>query len=269
MIVDELPLQADFTISLKHWRKHRKMSQLDLALAADVSQRHVSWLETGRSQPSRAMVLRLAEALDVPLRDRNRILNTAGFTGIYTERGLDEPDMTPVLQVLTDVLKHHQPFPAIVVDRMWNIRMQNRAAEQLFSLRGDAADIWDAVGDSGERNLALLTVHPNGLRQYIRNFDSIAGAFVRRLKREVLESGDPAIAARLNQLATFVEDIEEAPPGQPLLPVLPLEFDIEGIRLSLFSVISTFGTPQDITADELRIEAFYPMDVATAEYFRG
>ena len=267
MIVNTHLLQSDFTQALKHWRKHRKMSQLDLALVADVSQRHVSWLETGRSQPSRDMVLRLVEALEVPLRDRNHILNSAGFTSIYSEKKLDEPDMSPILNVLTEMLAHHEPFPAIVIDRLWNIKMKNRAAGVLFSLSGNEDDIWNAIGDNGEKNLALLTVHPQGLRQYISNFDSIACSFIRRLKREAIETGDPQVLAKFQELAVHLDEFEEAT-ASPLLPILPLEIDLGGTKLSLFSVISTFGTPQDITTDELRIETFYPTDQATAKFFR-
>ena len=115
--------QNDFTNSLRSWRRDRKLSQLELALAADVSQRHVSWLETGRSQPSRAMVLRLSDALDIPLRDRNQFLQAAGFAAIYTESGLDEPSMESVRNILNDILSHHNPYPAFVLDRYWNIQM--------------------------------------------------------------------------------------------------------------------------------------------------
>ena len=268
MIVPDQAVTSDFTHALRHWRKHRKMSQLDLALAADVSQRHVSWLETGRSQPSRDMVLKLSEAMEVPLRDRNRILNAAGYTGIYPEKKLDEPEMSPVLNVLTEMLKFHEPYPAMVVDRFWNIKMKNQAADILFELSGDPDEIWEAIGDDGNKNLALLSVHPKGLRQFISNFDSIAGSFIRRLQREAMESGDPEVIARFSELGEFVKDIKEEPMSAPLLPILPLEFDLGGPKLSLFSVISTFGTPQDITTDELRIEAFYPTDEQTARFFK-
>ena len=182
-----------FNASLKYWRKVRKMSQLDLALAADVSQRHVSWLETGRSTPSRDMVMKLSEAMEVPLRDRNKILNSAGFAAAYREKKLDEPDMQPVLQVLEDMLSNHEPYPAMVLDRFWNIKMQNRAADLLFNIQGDAQQTWDAVGDNGEKNLPLLTIHPNGLRQFISNFDETVGSFIRRLKAEAQTLGDPDV----------------------------------------------------------------------------
>jgi transcriptional regulator with XRE-family HTH domain len=251
-----------FTDSLREWRRYRKMSQLDLAVAADVSQRHVSWLETGRSQPSRDMVLRLSEAMDVPLRDRNQFLNAAGYAPIYTESGLDEPSMDSIRHVLTDILSHHNPYPAVVLDRYWNIQMQNDAADRLFSITGDPQALWNAVGDSGEHNIALLTLHPNGLRQFIRNWDAIIGQFMRRLKREAIDSGDAKVMERYAQLENYVDITDTQPPMQ-LLPMLPLELQVGELRLSLCSVISSFGTAQDITANELRIETFYPTDDMT------
>jgi len=254
--------QSEFTSSLREWRRYRKMSQLDLAVAADVSQRHVSWLETGRSQPSRDMVLRLSDAMDVPLRDRNQFLNAAGFAAIYTESGLDEPSMDSVRQVLNDILTHHNPYPAFVLDRYWNIQMQNDSADRLFAITGDPQVLWDAVGDQGEHNIALLTVHPNGLRQYITNWDSVIGQFMRRLKNEAIESGDPLVMDRYKMLEGFV-DLPDTAPTAALLPMLPLQFELGELRLSLCSVISSFGTAQDITANELRIETFYPTDDIT------
>ncbi|MEM7358298.1 MAG: helix-turn-helix transcriptional regulator [Pseudomonadota bacterium] len=267
MIVDSSQTPNDFQGVLKHWRNFRKMSQLDLALAADVSQRHVSWLETGRSQPSREMVLRLSEAMEVPLRDRNQILNSAGFAGMFSEKGLDEPSMTPVMNVLNDMLEHHEPFPAMVLDRMWNVKMKNNAADILFEVTGDPNELWEAVGDNGEHNIALLTLHPKGLRQFISNWDTVGGAFARRLKREAMDSGDADVIAKFEELEQFIDDFEEEAAPPSLLPILPLEFAFGDFKLSLFSVISTFGTAQDITTDELRIETFYPTDEQTTKYF--
>lgn len=254
----------------RQWRQFRKLSQLDLALAANVSQRHVSWLETGRSQPSREMVVRLSDALDVPLRERNALFQSAGFAPVYSESRLEDPLMAPVLDALNHVLEHHEPLPAVVVDRCWNIRKKNRAADLLLSLGGEPADMLQRIGDQGEFNLALITVHPLGLRQYIENWEQAAPAFVRRLQREALASGDPELQARFQRIVDLAGPLAHSDPlAQPLLPVLPLELNIGGLKLSLFSVISTFGTPQDITTDELRIEAFYPANGATAEFFRG
>ncbi len=259
---------TDFTNNLREWRKLRKMSQLDLALAADVSQRHVSWLETGRSQPSRDMVVKLSEAMDVPLRERNSILNSAGFADLYANRDLSEPSMEPVAHILSDMLAHHNPYPAFVLDRQWNIKMKNEAADTLFDILGDPEQVWRDVGDTGELNIGLLTVHPQGLRQFISNWHEIAAPFMHRLKKEVAEIGDPSMRARYQQLEELVGEIDNSDAKPELLPVLPLEIDLGGPVLKLCSVISTFGTAQDITANELRIETFYPADDLTRKYFK-
>lgn len=268
---------APFPTILKHWRGQKKLSQLDLALLADVSQRHVSWLETGRSQPSRDMVLRLSEAMEIPLRDRNQILNAAGFASMFTEHTLSAPSMQPVMQALQHMLENHEPYPAIVLDRLWNIRLKNQAADILFEIAGDPQALWDAVGDNGERNIALLCVHPNGLRNYISNWANAGPPFMQRLRSEALASGDAAVLEKFSELEAIAGDDFGEEMGNAignhsgethLLPILPLEFKLGDFELSLFSVISTFGTPQDITTDELRIETFYPSDEQTAKFFR-
>lgn len=252
----------------RQWRQYRKLSQLELALAADVSQRHVSWLETGRSKPSREMVVRLAAAMEIPLRERNVLLQAAGFASVYSETSLDEPAMEPIRQALVSVLDHHNPLPAMVVDRLWNVRLQNTAAIGLMDLIGDPAAMTESFGGESRVNLALITLHPDGLRRYISNWAQAAPAFVRRLKSEAIASGDAEMQQQFERLFELAGPIESrATFTDALLPVLPLELSINGLNLSLFSVMSTFGTPQDITTDELRIEAFYPNDEATAAFF--
>ena len=278
-------ISDSFQSMCRQWRRVRQLSQLDLALAAEVSQRHVSWLETGRSQPSREMVIRLSEAMNIPIRERNQLLKSAGFSAIYSESSLNDPIMAPVMRALNHVLKNHDPLPAVVVDRFWNVKKQNQAAELLLGL-GQADDLQeDITNEQGELNIALLTLHPKGLRRYITNWAQAAPAFIQRLKEEAIASGDPAVKEAFTRYITLAqEDIELADgnkassgkrkdeilamPGR-LLPILPLNLDIDGLQLSLFSVISTFGTPQDITTDELRIEAFYPSDEATETFFHS
>ena len=259
---------VDFTDSLRQWRKARKMSQLELSLAANVSQRHVSWLETGRSHPSREMVLRLSEAMDVPLRMRNHFLKTAGFADIYRESGLNEPAMETVKSILVDMLEHHEPYPAVVLDRYWNIKMQNNAANVLFSVAGDPDTFWTDIDDDGEHNIALLTVHPKGIRRFISNWDDIVGQFMRRLRKEAIDSAEPKAMALYEKLVEYVE-IPDEPLSQDLLPVLTINVSLGGLELSLCSVISTFGTAQDITANELKVETFYPANEQTAAFFKG
>jgi len=260
---------TNFTNSLREWRKQRKVSQLELALAADVSQRHISWLETGRSQPSRDMVIRLSEALDIPLRERNQLLNNAGFADFYSDHTLEAPSMAPVLNILETILRQYEPYPAYVLDRHWNIKMQNSAAQILFEVAGDPEKIWNDVGDNGERNIALLTVHPKGLRNYILNWHEIVTPFIKRLKKEAYESSDVTLINRFQQLGEYVGDSETSTSEshEALLPILPIKFGTEEFCLSFYSIISTFGTAQDITANELRIECFYPADQQTEKFF--
>ena len=259
---------SEFSGFCRRWRQYRKFSQLELALAANVSQRHLSWLETGRSKPSREMVIRLSEAFDMPLRERNAFLQAAGFSAAYSETTLDAPAMEAVLAAVRSVLDHHDPLPAVVIDRFWNIRMLNRGSELLFSVTGDPDLLWAQVEDDGSRNLARLTLHPHGLRQYLENWDQAAPDFLRRLRREASASGDAAVRAHLETLIELAGPLPEGERAQPyLMPVLPLEMQAGGLKLSLFSVISNFGTPQDITTEELRIESFYPSDEATKALF--
>ena len=264
------PIPQGFKSVCRQWRKQRKLSQLDLALAANISQRHLSWLETGRSQPSPDMVEKLSDALEIPLRERNRMLSAAGYTPAYRETALDDELMAPVLDAIELVLQNHEPLPAVVVDRFWNVQMQNKAAEFLFGIAGDINEVLGDVGDNGEFNLALLTVHPKGLRQYIANWEQAGPSFIRRLKSEAVALGDADVSAyvdKLTDLAGPLEDVDYD--NNDLLPILPLDVQVNGLELSLFSVISTFGTPQDITTDELRIETFYPADEKTKAFFRS
>ena len=256
-----------FTHTLKMWRKARKLSQLELALEADISQRHISWLETGKSMPSREMVLKLSEALEVPLRERNSILNAAGFADLFTEKNLNEHSMQAFTNVLENILEHHNPYPAFVLDRLWNIQMKNTAADALFSMFGNPQEIWQAIGDNGQENIALLTVHPKGIRSAISNWDSIIGPFMQRLKREAIDSSDKDVIAHYESLVEHAAEVDYPNAYQTLSPVLPIEINLGEIKLSLFSVISSFGTAQDITADELRIETFYPSNKTTTAFF--
>ncbi len=262
---------ASFNTMCRSWRQTRKLSQLELALAADVSQRHVSWLETGKSSPSREMVVRLCEAMDIPLRERNVLLQAAGFSAMYAESQLGDPSMEPVLGALRRVLDHHQPFPAVVIDKAWDVLMLNESAQALFSSGLFASsDEGKSDATSEPLNLAYMTLHPEGFRPFITNWEVAAPEFIRRLKNEAFASGDRKLQQRLMGIVEAAGEVEVAfSVSQPILPVLPLELNINGLELSLFSVISTFGTPQDITTDELRVEAFYPTDEKTKAYFES
>ena len=256
-----------FPLCLKNWRRIKKMSQLELALLADVSQRHISWLETGRSQPSREMVLKLADALGVSMRETNAMLNSAGFTAVFSEMDLDHPEMSDVRNILEEIIAHHAPYPAFVLDRHWNLLMQNKSGQMIFEMLGQGKDIWQEVDDAERKNFARLFVHPKGIRCFVHNWDKVVGPFARRLYREIMEHNDAEGELLLEDLTEFIDTSSE-PAAQDLLPTLPLEILVGEQILRLSSVISTFGTAQDITAQELRVETFYPMDQETAKFFQ-
>lgn len=255
---------------LRDCRRAKKLSQLDLAVDAEVSQRHLSFLESGRAQPSREMVLQLARALDLPLRERNRLLTSAGFAGIYPQRKLEAADMQPVRSALELLLRHHEPYPAIVVDRAWNLFMQNAVIPKLFGVLGDLDAVWRRVCGDGPRNIFKLMFHPEGLQPYIANLPEIAGPMLARTAREGLEH--PAVAELLDEVLRYPGiparwrsiDLHASQP----LPVLPTELRLGGVSLRLFSMLTTFGTPQDVTTDELRVESFFPADAQSEQILR-
>lgn len=263
--------ELSFGALLRHWRTNRKLSQLELALESAVSQRHLSFLESGRARPSQQMVMQLSEVLEVPLRERNSLLTAAGFAPFYRERGLSERDMAPVQEALTRMLAHHDPYPAVVVDRDYDLLQENRAFTAMIGLFGEPAKVWAACCPDGRPNLLRLTFHPAGARPFIRNFDEVAPVMLQRLYREL-------DASHNNKALAFIEELRRdtslpaqwitATPGAIPPPVLPLVLGRDGVELRLFSMISTFGTPYDITTDEIRVETFFPEDAATEKLLR-
>ncbi|MBL9097545.1 MAG: helix-turn-helix transcriptional regulator [Alphaproteobacteria bacterium] len=258
---------STFPQLLKAWRMKRRLSQLDLALESGVSQRHVSFLESGRAKPSRAMILQLSETLEVPLRERNDWLVAAGFAPIFRARPLDDPQMNQVMNAVRMMLANHEPFPAIAIDRAWNIRLSNRPFDVLASMVGE--EVWTRVGGP-ERNLMRLFFHPNGVKPLVSNWNTIAPLLWHRARREADALGGQEMKAVLADLSQY-QDAETlwAAEETALVPVLPLEMEKDGLRVSLFTVIATFGTAQDVTADELRIESFFAADEATDRIFRA
>lgn len=256
---------ASFPTLLKTWRSKRRLSQLDLALDAGVSQRHISFLESGRARPSREMILQLSETLAVPLRERNDWLIAAGFAPVFRARSLDDPQMNQVLGAVRMMLRNHEPFPALAIDRAWNIRLANASFELFSSLIG--VDVWDRVG-GGPRNLLRLLFHPQGIRPYVENWKSVAPLLWYRAQREADALGGEEMQVTLRALQPYQEaDTLWLAEDTALLPVLPLVLQKDGLRASLFTVIATFGTAQDVTADELRIESLFPADEATERLF--
>lgn len=256
----------DFGRLLRDCRRGRRLSQLDLALHAEVSQRHLSFLESGRARPSREMVVQLAEALDLPLETRNRLLGAAGFAGLYPRRRLDAEAMAPVRGALERMLAVHEPFPAMVVDRAWNVVMVNRALPKLLGLIGGMEEMAARVGGP---NMLRMTLHPGGLRPYITNFDEIAAHLLSRSAHEALDH--PALDETLKDvlrypgLPTRGRNVDWA---VPMLPVLPTHLSIGSVSLSLITTLTSFGTPQDITADELRLENLFPADAQSEVLLR-
>ena len=243
---------------LRDWRQRRRMTQMDLALEADVSARHLSFIETGRSTPSADMVKHLAEQLDVPLRERNELLLAAGYAPAYGQRDLDEPEMGPVREALDRVLKGHEPFPAVVVDRHWGMVAGNSAIPLLTA--GVAEHLLEPPV-----NVLRLTLHPEGMAPRIVNLAEWRAHLLDRLGRQAVTSGDPALAALHEELARLPGgDGSHAPDLTAGEIATPLRIRTGDAELSFISTYTTFGTAVDVTVSELSIEAFFPADEATA-----
>lgn len=254
---------------LRQWRARRGMSQLRLATEAGVSTRHLSFVETGRAQPSRDMVLRLAESLDVPLRERNALLASAGFAALYRERSLDAPGMETLGRMLEFLLRQHEPYPAFLIDRCWRVLRANTAARRGFAAFAGPGPVWREQ----PLNLMRVTLDPGGLRPYLLNFEEVAAAMLSHLERSAAVAASDAELAALREeilaLPGLPETVLVSDPEQAALPVLPLHLKRDGAELRLFSAITSVGTPQDITLQELRIESFMPADDVTDAALRA
>lgn len=248
---------------LREWRRRRRMSQMDLALEAEISTRHLSFIETGRAQPSREMLLHLAEQLEVPLRERNAMLVAAGFAPMFPERPLDAPDLEPARRAVDLILAGHEPYPAIAFDRRWNLVAGNRAVPLL--LEGVDPALLEAPV-----NVLRLALHPKGLAARTANLAEWRAHLLDRLRREVGQTADADLSDLLDELKTY-----PAPPAADRRPqdhggvAVPLQLMRgDGSVLSFFSTTTVFGTPVDITLAELTLETFLPADAATAEAMR-
>src|SRR5262245_25269768 len=257
------PLQP-FGSLLKEWRGRRRKSQLGLALDGGISARHLSFVESGRSTPSRDMVVTLAEALEVPLRDRDGLLLAAGYAPMYRESTIDSASWVQVERALARMLEHQEPYPAVVLDPHWNVRQTNRAAPRLFAHFTDLSVLPKPM------NLLRSVFDPRGLRPWIANWDTVAHTLVRRVFREAVAGvPHPEVLAALRELGAYPEPSSawRAAEGQDL-PFHPVRFRQGDLRLSFFSMITTVGAPADITAQELRIESFFPADAITEQFAR-
>jgi transcriptional regulator with XRE-family HTH domain len=249
---------------LREWREQRRLSQLELAIQADISARHLSFVETGRSAPSREMVLYLAEQLDVPLRERNHLLLAAGYAPVYSSAALDAPQTAAVRAAVRQLLTGHEPYPAVVVDRWWNL-VEANASVALFT-EGVAPELL-----APPANVLRASLHPDGLAPRIVNLGEWRAHLLGRLRRQVALTADPTLAELYDELSAYPCDCPAAAvelPG-PADIVIPLRIRHGGRELAFFSTVATFGTPLDITVAELVIESFFPADRDTAAALRG
>ena len=253
-----------FPARLVWWRKRRGLSQLSLAMAADCSQRHISFLELGRTKPSREMVLRLAAALDLPLRHSNGLLLAAGYAPAWQETEFGAQPLAPIRNALDYMLAQQEPFPAVVVDRTWNVLQANKGAIALVEF------LVGSVVPGTALNLADALVAPDVLRPHLSNWQEIVRYFLRSVEADAAADGTVETADLLERLLHYPgvrsAMVPAVPPGTEG-PVLPMHFHKDGTRLRLFTTIATLGTPQDITLQELRIESFFPMDDETRDVF--
>lgn len=246
---------------LQYWRQARRKSQLALALDAGVSARHLSFVESGRAVPSREMLQRLANALEMPFRERNALLTAAGYAQIYRETGLAQPELAQARKAIGLILEHQEPYPAVVMDRHWNLLDSNNAAKKLFGIL-----LSDSVPPEPP-NVLRLMFHPGGLRPWVSNWKEAAGALIQRVHREALGGlPDQTTQKLLDEIAAYpgVPGDFCAPDLQtPLTPLLPVRFRKGRLAADFFSTVTTLGTPLDITLQEIRIECFFPADEPT------
>ncbi len=249
---------------LRHWRRVRRLSQLALALAAGTTSRHLSFIETGRSQPSREMVLRLARVLDVPIRERNQLLLAAGYAPVYRDAGLSDPESAQVRAAVERMLASHEPYPAVVMDRHWNVITANDAATAFFGWL-----LEDREADE-PANVIRLMFDPDGLRPFVRNWDDVAEVLIQRVHREAVGGVPDAKTVALLEQALGYPDVPsewQLPDFRtPPLPVVPVMWKKDELSLSYFSTVTTLGTPQDAMLQETRIESFFPADETTAAH---
>lgn len=255
---------AHFGVLLREWRATRRLSQLDLALEAEISSRHLSYIETGKAQPSRDMVERLAAALGMPLRESNALLVAAGYAPKYRETALSTPEMAPLERAVELILEQQEPYPALVTNRHWDVLRINRAAARLFQVLRDGAPV--------HPNVLHQVFDPGDVRPLIANWEEVAGELIRHLHEEIAAAPSDARARRLRDEVLAYPGVPEGwRTRQPLaapLPILTTAFRKGDLELRFFSSLTRFSTPLDVTLDELRIECMFPADDATAQRCR-
>ncbi|WP_280155244.1 helix-turn-helix transcriptional regulator [Piscinibacter sp. XHJ-5] len=248
---------------IREWRQRRRLSQLDLACEADISTRHLSYVENGRATPSREMLMHLAERLEVPLRERNTLLTAAGFAPIYRERPLEDPALAAAREAVDVVLHAHEPYPALAVDRHWTMLAHNRTVPLLLA-QVDPDLLKPPI------NVLRLSLHPRGLGMRIVNLAQWREHLFARLQRQIAASADPVLVELLHELQAMPFDASRSR-GATIDPsgvAVPLQFETEHGVLSFIGTTTVFGTPVDITLSELALETFFPADTRTAEVLR-
>jgi len=261
--LNRAPASRELGAMLRHWRDLRGTSQLELSSHSGVSQRHISFIESGRSSPGRQTLLDIAEALDVPLRDRNSLLLAAGYAPVFSDAPWNAAEMQGVTRALERMLRQHEPFPAVVMDRYWNVLVTNEAAPRFFNC------FIDMKKRPSPRNMLHLMFDPDGMRPHVADWHQVAPTLIHRIVRESVghftDSGtQELIGALLSYPGTKAEwNTSTAVPTTTTLPVIPLGFIHNGATLKYFSMVTTVGTPQTIAAQELRIECLFPVDEST------
>lgn len=257
--------QNNFAVRLRWWRAQRGLSQLELAERAGVSQRHLSFLELGRAQPSREMVEQIAAALDVPLRQHNALLVAAGYAPVWRETDLAAPELAEIREGLDYIMAQQEPYPAVAVDRHWNLLRANDGAVRLVEF------LVGPLAPGSKVNLADALVAPDVLRPHLVNWPEVVRYFIRSVEADAAADGTEETGRLLQRLRAYtgVQAAVAAPFAEPSAPVLPMHFRKGQTSLSLFTTIATLGTPQDVTLQELRIESFFPMNGDTAKVLRS
>jgi len=248
---------------LKDWRARRRMSQLDLALDAEISQKHLSFIETGRSIPRRDMVIRLSEVLDMPLRERNRLLNAAGYAAMYLARSLDDPSLAAARAAIDQLLSAHDPYPALALDPHWTLIAANQSLQNLLAVVADKALLEPPV------NVLKLSLHPKGFAPFITNLGQWRAHILMRLRHQMQATGDGALSLLLAELEALPAPGGDKAHGDFGDVYVPLKLRLPIGELSFFSTTTVFGAPFDVTLSEIAIEAFFPADAATQAILRG
>ncbi|WP_321815523.1 MULTISPECIES: helix-turn-helix transcriptional regulator [unclassified Paraburkholderia] len=256
-------------VLLRYWRDARGVSQLDLSLQAGISQRQISFIESGRSVPGRETLLTLAQTLDVPLRERNALLHAAGYAPMYSEAPWNAQEMQGVIRALQRVVRQHEPYPAIVMDRYWNVLMTNEAAPRFFG------QFIDMHARTGPRNMLHLMFEPQGMRSFVHEWENVARSLLQRVHREtighVIDGGTQSLLDELLAYPDVPRDWRayHAPADSTsALPVVPLGFERDGKVLRYFSMVTSVGTPTSVAAQEIRLECMFPADDETEAWHR-